>query len=101
MLNELGEDGAQVIADYNEKDLLGQWNETYHNRIEYLGSDLGKALNARDDYLKQLGEYDKDQYNDIKLRAELNPDSLSDDEKQILADVNRIVDNLSENADKI
>ena len=101
MLNELGEDGAQVIADYNEKDLLGQWNETYHNRIEYLGSDLGKALNARDDYLKQLNEYDKDQYNDIKLRAELDPDSLSDDEKQILADVNRIVDNLSENADKI
>lgn len=101
MLNELGEDGAQVIADYNEKNLFGQWNETYHNRIEYLGSDLGKALNARDDYLKQLNEYDKDQYNDIKLRAELNPDSLSDDEKQILADVNRIVDNLSENADKI
>ena len=101
MLNELGENGAQVIADYNEKDLLGQWNETYHNRIEYLGSDLGKALNARDDYLKQLSEYDKDQYNDIKLRAELDPDSLSDDEKQILADVNRIVDNLSENADKI
>lgn len=101
MLNELGEDGAQVIADYNEKDLLGQWNEIYHNRIEYLGSDLGKALNARDNYLKQLSEYDKDQYNDIKLRAELNPDSLSDDEKQILADVNRIVDNLSENADKI
>lgn len=101
MLNELGENGAQVIADYNKKDLLGQWNETYHNRIEYLGSDLGKALNARDDYLKQLNEYDKDQYNDIKLRAELDPDSLSDDEKQILADVNRIVDNLSENADKI
>ena len=101
MLNELGENGAQVIADYNEKDLLGQWNETYHNRIEYLGSDLGKALNARDDYLKQLNEYDKDQYNDIKLRAELDPDSLSDDEKQILVDVNRIVDNLSENADKI
>lgn len=101
MLNELGENGAQVIADYNEKDLLGQWNETYHNRIEYLGSDLGKALNARDDYLKQLNEYDKDQYNDIKLRAELDPDSLSNDEKQILADVNRIVDNLSENADKI
>lgn len=101
MLNELGENGAQVIADYNEKDLLGQWNETYHNRIEYLGSDLGKALNARDDYLKQLSEYDKDQYNAIKLRAELDPDSLSDDEKQILADVNRIVDNLSENADKI
>lgn len=101
MLNELGENGAQVIADYNEKDLLGQWNEIYHNRIEYLGSDLGKALNARDSYLKQLNEYDKDQYNDIKLRAELDPDSLSDDEKQILADVNRIVDNLSENADKI
>lgn len=101
MLNELGENGAQVIADYNEKDLLGQWNETYHNRIEYLGSDLGKALNARDDYLKQLNEYDKDQYNAIKLQAELDPDSLSDDEKQILADVNRIVDNLSENADKI
>lgn len=101
MLNELGENGAQVIADYNEKDLLGQWNETYHNRIEYLGSDLGKALNARDDYLKQLNEYDKDQYNDIKLRAELDPDSLSDDEKQILADVNRIVDNLSENANNI
>lgn len=101
MLNELGENGAQVIADYNEKDLLGQWNETYHNRIEYLGSDLGKALNARDNYLKQLNEYNKDQYNDIKLRAELNPESLSDDEKQILADVNRIVDNLSENADKI
>lgn len=101
MLNELGENGAQVIADYNEKDLLGQWNEIYHNRIEYLGSDLGKALNARDNYLKQLNEYDKDQYNDIKLRAELDPDSLSDDEKQILADVNRIVDNLSENADKI
>lgn len=101
MLNELGENGAQVIADYNEKDLLGQWNETYHNRIEYLGSDLGKALNVRDDYLKQLSEYNKDQYNDIKLRAELNPDSLSDDEKQILADVNRIVNNLSENADKI
>lgn len=101
MLNELGVNGAQVIADYNEKDLLGQWNETYHNRIEYLGSDLGKALNARDDYLKQLNEYDKDQYNDIKLRAELDPDSLSDDEKQILADVNRIVDNLSENADEI
>lgn len=101
MLNELGENGAQVIADYNEKDLLSQWNETYHNRIKYLGSDLGKALNARDDYLKQLNEYDKDQYNDIKLRAELDPDSLSDDEKQILVDVNRIVDNLSENADKI
>lgn len=101
MLNELGENGAQVIADYNEKDLLGQWNETYHNRIEYLGSDLGKALNARDNYLKQLNEYDKDQYNDIKLRAELDPESLSDDEKQILADVNRIVNNLSENADKI
>lgn len=101
MLNELGENGVQVIADYNEKDLLGQWNETYHNRIEYLGSDLGKALNARDDYLKQLSEYDKDQYNAIKLRAELDPESLSDDEKQILADVNRIVNNLSENADKI
>lgn len=101
MLNELGENGAQVIADYNEKDLLGQWNEIYHNRIEYLGSDLGKALNARDNYLKQLNEYNKDQYNDIKLRAELDPESLSDDEKQILADVNRIVDNLSENADKI
>ena len=102
MLNELGVNGAQVIADYNEKDLLGQWNETYHNRIEYLGSDLGKALNARDDYLKQLSEYDKDQYNAIKLKVELEgPESLSDDEKQILADVNRIVDNLSENADKI
>lgn len=101
MLNELGENGAQVIVDYNEKDLLGQWNETYHNRIEYLGSDLGKALNARDDYLKQLNEYDKDRYNEIKLRAELDPESLSEDEKQILADVNRIVDNLSENADTI
>lgn len=101
MLNELGENGAQIIADYNEKDLLGQWNETYHNRIEYLGSDLGKALNARDDYLKQLNEYDKNQYNEIKLRAELDPESLSDDEKQILADVNRIVNNLSENADTI
>ena len=71
---------------------FGEYNKTYHDRIQYLGSDLGKALNERDNILGNITE----------LQVQLKDvDEGSEEYKAIESQINDLADSLSENADKI
>ena len=82
-----------------EQDLpeLGEWNEVYHNRIKYLGSDLGGALNERDNLIGKYQEIVNSEEYEVALNAKLR----TPDQKQLLDEVNSLVKSLSENADEI
>ena len=87
VVNSLGQ-GAATGLDSQLED----YNETYHNRIQYLGSDLGKALNERDNLLGNIVELQ------VKLK---NVDEGSEEYKNIESQINELSKSLSENADKI
>lgn len=87
VVNSLGQ-GAATGLDSQ----LEGYNETYHNRIQYLGSDLGKALNERDNILGNIVELQ------VKLK---NVDEGSEEYKGIESQINELTKSLSENADKI
>lgn len=71
---------------------LEGYNKTYHDRIQYLGSDLGKALNERDNILGNIAE----------LQVQLKDvDEGSEEYKDIESQINDLADSLSKNADKI
>ena len=87
VVNSLGQ-GAAAGLDSQ----LEGYNETYHNRIKYLGSDLGKDLNERDNILNTIAE----------LRVKLaDTDEGSEEYQELESQINRLVDNLSENANDI
>ena len=87
VVNSLGQ-GAATGLDSQ----LEGYNETYHNRIQYLGSDLGKALNERDNILGNIVELQ------VKLK---DVDEGSEEYKDIESQINELSKSLSENADKI
>lgn len=87
IVNSLGQ-GAATGLDSQ----LEGYNETYHNRIQYLGSDLGKALNERDNILGNI----------VELQTKLKDvDEGSEEYKDIESQINELTKSLSENADKI
>lgn len=87
VVNSLGQ-GAATGLDSQ----LEGYNETYHNRIKYLGSDLGKAFNERDNILGNI----------VELQAKLKDvDEGSEDYKNIESQINELTKSLSENADTI
>ena len=97
ILNQLGLDGAQFIQDHQ----LDEWNETQHNRIKYLGSGLGGALNTRDTLIGKYQEaVNSEEYQNAQIKLSVG-EELTVDEQAILDNVNSLVDNLSENADAI
>lgn len=87
VVNSLGQ-GAATGLDSQ----LEGYNETYHNRIKYLGSDLGKAFNERDNILGNIVELQ------VKLK---DVDEGSEDYKNIESEINELTKSLSENADTI
>lgn len=87
VVNSLGQ-GATTGLDSQ----LEGYNETYHNRIQYLGSDLGKALNERDNLLGNIIELQ------VKLK---NVDEGSEEYKDIESQINELTKSLSKNADTI
>ena len=96
-LQSLGSDVfTKILEGIGVKDIelpeFGEYNETYHNRIQYLGSDLGKALNERDNILGNIVELQ------VKLK---NVDEGSEEYKDIESQINELTKSLSENADKI
>lgn len=96
-LQSLGSDVfTKILEGIGVKDIelpeFGEYNETYHNRIQYLGSDLGKALNERDNLLGNIVELQ------VKLK---NVDEGSEEYKNIESQINELSKSLSENADKI
>lgn len=87
IVNSLGQ-GAATGLDSQ----LEGYNETYHNRIQYLGSDLGKAFNERDNILGNI----------VELQAKLKDvDEGSEEYKAIESQINELTKSLSENADTI
>lgn len=97
ILNQLGLDGAQFIQDHQ----LDEWNETQHNRIKYLGSGLGGALNTRDTLIGKYQEaVNSEEYQNAQVKLSVG-EELTVDEQAILDNVNSLVDSLSENADEI
>ena len=96
-LQSLGSDVfTKILEGIGVKDIelpeFGEYNETYHNRIQYLGSDLGKALNERDNILGNIVELQ------VKLK---NVDEGSEEYKDIESQINELTKSLSKNADKI
>lgn len=87
VVNSLGQ-GATTGLDSQ----LEGYNETYHNRIQYLGSDLGKALNERDNILGNIVELQ------VKLK---DVDEGSEEYQSIESQINELTKSLSENADTI
>lgn len=87
IVNSLGQ-GAATGLDSQ----LEGYNEIYHNRIQYLGSDLGKALNERDNLLGNIVELQ------VKLK---NVDKGSEEYKDIESQINELTKSLSKNADTI
>lgn len=87
ILTNLGLDGAAIVEKYGTQ--LDEWNKTYHDRIEYLGSGLGGALNSRDNLLTQ------------KAKLELDIKKGNGDIEELQKEVNAIVEQLSDNADEI
>ncbi len=87
VINSLGQ-GAAVGLDSQ----LEGYNKTYHDRIQYLGSDLGKALNERDNILGNI----------VELQIQLKDvDEGSEEYKGIESQINELTKSLSKNADKI
>ena len=96
-LQSLGSDiFTKILEGIGVKDIelpeFGEYNETYHNRIKYLGSDLGKAFNERDNILGNIVELQ------VKLK---DVDEGSEDYKNIESQINELTKSLSENADTI
>lgn len=96
-LQSLGSDiFIKILEGIGVKDIelpeFGEYNETYHNRIQYLGSDLGKALNERDNLLGNIVELQ------VKLK---DVDEGSEEYKDIESQINGLTKSLSENANKI
>lgn len=96
-LQSLGSDiFTKILEGIGVKDIelpeFGEYNETYHNRIQYLGSDLGKALNERDNLLGNIVELQ------VKLK---DVDEGSEEYKDIESQINGLTKSLSENANKI
>lgn len=96
-LQSLGSDiFTKILEGIGVKDIelpeFGEYNETYHNRIQYLGSDLGKALNERDNILGNIVELQ------VKLK---DVDEGSEEYKGIESQINELTKSLSENADTI
>lgn len=96
-LQSLGSDVfTKILEGIGVKDIelpeFGEYNEIYHNRIQYLGSDLGKALNERDNLLGNIVELQ------VKLK---DVDEGSEEYKDIESQINELTKSLSENADKI
>lgn len=87
VVNSLGQ-GAATGLDSQ----LEGYNEIYHNRIQYLGSDLGKALNERDNILGNIVELQ------VKLK---DVDEGSEEYKDIESQINELTKSLSKNADTI
>lgn len=87
VLTNLGLDGAAIVEKYGTQ--LDEWNKTYHDRIEYLGSGLGVALNSRDNLLTK------------KAELELDIKNGNGDIEELQKKVNAIVEQLSDNADEI
>lgn len=87
ILTNLGLDGTAIVEKYGTQ--LDEWNKTYHDRIEYLGSGLGGALNSRDNLLTQ------------KAELELDIKNGNGDVEELQKKVNAIVEQLSDNADEI
>lgn len=87
IVNSLGQGAATGL----DSQLKG-YNETYHNRIQYLGSDLGKALNERDNILGNIVELQ------VKLK---DVDEGSEEYQSIESQINELTKSLSENADEI
>ena len=87
VVNSLGQ-GAATGLDSQ----LEGYNETYHNRIKYLGSDLGKAFNERDNILGNIVELQ------VKLK---DVDEGSEEYQSIESQINELTKSLSENADTI
>lgn len=87
VINSLGQ-GAATRLDSQ----LEGYNKTYHDRIQYLGSDLGKALNERDNILGNIAE--------LQVRLK-DVDEGSEEYKAIESQINDLTDSLSKNADKI
>ena len=87
IVNSLGQ-GAATGLDSQ----LEGYNETYHNRIKYLGSDLGKAFNERDNILGNIVELQ------VKLK---DVDEGSEEYQSIESQINELTKSLSENADTI
>ena len=96
-LQSLGSDiFTKILEGIGVKDIelpeFGEYNETYHNRIKYLGSDLGKAFNERDNILGNI----------VELQAKLKDvDEGSEEYKNIESQINELTKSLSENADTI
>lgn len=85
ILEGIGAKGAELPE-------FGEYNKIYHDRIQYLGSDLGKALNERDNILGNIAE----------LQVQLKDiDEGSEEYKGIESQINDLADSLSKNADKI
>lgn len=85
ILEGIGVKGAELPE-------FGEYNKIYHDRIQYLGSDLGKALNERDNILGNIAE----------LQVQLKDiDEGSEEYKDIESQINDLADSLSKNADKI
>lgn len=87
VVNSLGQ-GAATGLDSQ----LEGYSEVQHNRIAYLGSDLGKALNARDNILTNIAE--------LKVKL-ANTEEGSEEYQELESQINELVDSLSENADTI
>lgn len=96
-LQSLGSDiFIKILEGIGVKDIelpeFGEYNETYHNRIQYLGSDLGKAFNERDNILGNI----------VELQAKLKDvDEGSEEYQSIESQINELTKSLSENADTI
>lgn len=96
-LQSLGSDVfTKILEGIGVKDIklpeFGEYNETYHNRIQYLGSDLGKAFNERDNILGNI----------VELQAKLKDvDEGSEEYQSIESQINELTKSLSENADTI
>lgn len=87
VINTLGQ-GAAIGLNSQ----LEGYNKIYHDRIQYLGSDLGKALNERDNILGNIAE----------LQVQLKDvNEGSKEYKDIESQINDLADSLSKNADKI
>ena len=96
-LQSLGSDiFTKILEGIGVKDIelpeFGEYNETYHNRIKYLGSDLGKAFNERDNILGNIVELQ------VKLK---DVDEGSEEYQSIESQINELTKSLSENADTI
>ncbi len=87
VVNSLGQ-GAATGLDSQ----LEGYSEVKHNRITYLGSGLGKALNSRDNILTNIAE--------LKVKL-ADTEEGSEEYQELESQINELVDSLSKNAKEI